>query len=128
MSNLVNNRAEAIFLALIVSVGLGLGVAWLRVRNLNSDSTGANRTVIGALVVSTVSYLFFLSSFLSPDMVLGPAFGERRSVVLYMNCGLALVTFGISIAKRSALRLPVAFANFALLLVWLLVGAFSSSV
>jgi hypothetical protein len=121
------NWDEVILLALIVSVGLALGIAWFRLQNLASTSA-AKKAVIFALVVGTVSYLFFLSCFFFRDVLLGPAFSVQRSVVLYINCGLALVMFAISITKRSVLRLPVAFANFALLLVWLFVGALSSSI
>ena len=120
---------QTLFDALILSAGIALAMSWGRLRSLRRlTGLGEKTAVTWLLILTTISFAFFLLSFPFQDAILGRAFSEQRSVVLYINLGLTLSVAVISIFKGGTIKWRIVFAAIALLLVWLIVAAISSAV
>jgi len=120
---------QILYGALILGVGIALALSWARLRSLRPLlGFGEKTTVTWLLILTTISFVFFLLSFPFQDAILGTAFSEQRSIVLYINLGLTLSVAIVSIFRGGTLKWRIVCAALALLLVWLIVAAIGSAV
>jgi hypothetical protein len=120
---------DTLFDALIVGVGIALAMSWARLPSLlRLPDFRQKRASTWPLILTTLSFAYFLLSFPLQDALLGTAFSQQRSVVIEINWVLTLSMAVVSIFKGGALKWWIMFAAVGLFLVWLILAAYSSAV